>query len=200
MRTLLLDVDATVIVDVVDPVLSYAAYREGREYVSPAVPEGARELSVVDPGGRERAVIVRGEVVEAIRAQAAAGVDVVWLSSWLAAPELLDGLAAELGLDGVVRRPTAAELPVAPPADGWMLAAIVEFARGLGEGDDLVLASVELDLSALRVAVDVRRRAGVPGALLGGIPTHRQRGLDDAALRAWMPDRPHEGVWHRRDA
>ena len=197
---MLLDVDTTVIVDVVDPVLSYAAYREGRDYVSTAVPEGARELTVLDPGGRERAVFVRGEVLDAIRAQAEADVDVVWLSPWLADPELLDGLAAELGLDGTVRRPSATEVPVAPPEDGWMLAAVVEWTRGLGERDDLVLASVELDLSALRVATEVRRRAGNPDALLGGIPTHRQRGLDDAALRAWTPTRPYEGVWHRRDA
>jgi hypothetical protein len=206
-RTLLLAVDATVVVYVVDPVLEYAAYKGGGDDVSTTVPDGAREWEVTDPRGRARAAFVRPEVLAALRDSAQAGVDIVWNSSWLTAPERPRALARDLELDGIVRFPTPTELRSTPTDEPfhrasagfwnhWKMQNLVELVRTLPPGHDLVLADSGVDLSALSVAETVRKRAGNPAASLGSIPTSRTRGLDEGALRGWMPERARPSVWH----
>ncbi len=206
-RTLLLAVDAVVVVYVVDPVLEYASFKGSGDYVSTPVPQGARELDVTDPRGLRRAAFVRPEVLAALRDSALAGVDIVWNSQWLTAPERLRALARDLELDDIIRFPTEAELGSAPTDEPfhrasagfwnhWKMLNLVERVRALPPGHDLVLADTGVDLSALNVAETVRRRAGNPAASLGSIPTSRTWGLDEVALWGWMPERARPGVWH----
>lgn len=207
-RTLLLEVDVAVLVDLVDPVLEYASYKTGGDYEGTAVPDAARRLTVADPAERDRDVFVREAVLDALRHAHRSGVDIVWHSRWLATPSHLDALTRELGLEETVRRPSDAEL-AGPPTlpedrpspdirDDWRFRTLVERVRRLGPDDDLVAADVALDLSARRVADAIIRRTGVAEPRIGSIPVYREWGLDDAALRSWTPDRPRTPEWHRR--
>jgi len=207
-RTLLLELDTAVLVDIVDPVLEYAAYKGGGDYTATPVPDDALRLSVADPGGRERDAFVPA-VLDAIREAARDGVDVIWHSRWLTTPGVLRALADDLGLSGAVRFPADDELAATPTAEGlrsdlprfwddWRTRTIVDRVRRLPAGHELVTADVAVDLSALRLADGVRRRAGNPTALVGSIRTWREWGLDDGALRSWAPDRPRLPAWHRR--
>lgn len=208
-RTLLLDVDATLLIDTVDPVLEYASYKGSGDYSGTPVPAGARELEITDPHGRDRSVFVLESALDALRTQAAAGVDIVWHSNWLAAPAQLESLAQNISLDSVVRFPLEKELaapvefpdpyrPRPPFWDDWRVRTIIARAATLASGDDLVVASVDIDLSVSSVAEGIRRRSGNPSPLLGSIPTTRMSGLDAAALATWTPTREHVGTWHRR--
>lgn len=208
-RTLLLEVDVAVIVDVVDPVLAYASYREGGDYTGTAVPDGARRFQVEDPEGRTRDVFVRPAVLDAVHEAHRAGVDVVWHSRWLAAPRELEALARQLGLENAARLPAEGELAAPPTLDDlrsdlpgvwgdWRMLTIVERVRRLGAGDELVTADVGFDLSARRMVDGIGHRAGVVEPRIASIPVRREWGLDDAALRSWAPDRPRTPSWHRR--
>jgi hypothetical protein len=166
------------------------------------VPSAARELQLVDPNGRVRDVFVRDDTILALQEQARAGVDIIWNTHWLDAPELLRELTVQLGLDGVVRSPDDYQGTVVN-SDLWSdlrMRSIVERARLLPQGDDLVASSIDFDLSSNLIAEGIRRRSGNPAPLLGSIPTNRTSGLDSAALRAWTPLREHVGTWHRRSA
>lgn len=218
-RTLLLEPEVAVVLDLVDRELSYNAWRGYIDYTPAPIPDGARRLTLTTRAGEEREVFVRPAVLDALHEAHAAAIDIVWHTTWLAAPDTRESLAAlaqDLGLTDVVRFPAADEIVGTPtfrilhPShpefwEDWRLRTILERVRGLQPGDELVTAAPEYDLSVRWIAAGIARRTGVVDPAIGSIPVRREWGLDDARLRTWDPERPASSAenrsatttWHR---
>ncbi|MDQ1082242.1 MULTISPECIES: hypothetical protein [Microbacterium] len=202
-RTILLSVDGTLLVEIDSPIRAYAAMREGREEAPLPVPDDAD----VTADGR---FFFRPDVHRALREFVADGVDVVWNTGRLIDPRALQALAAEIGLEDAVRFPDAAELP-APPTDDrvdtgpnvmwehWKVRALVERARTLPEGDEVVVVDPILDLEGSRLPDGLARRTKRPDAAgIGGIHVPDTWGLDlwgVEILREWVAGGAVPRVW-----
>jgi len=193
-RTVLLSVDGSLLVELDSPERAYAAYRLGKDYSPLTVPPEALLVDAVGHDGRGP-YFYRPAVVEAVRASAHAGVDIVWNTRWLTNPMQLELLAQIVGLAGAVRIPDGSELPVSPTSDRvdhapnvlwehWKLRALVERARHLPAGAELVVVDTELDMVSPRIPHGVARRARRDDIRLGGIMPVGTRGLDDVAARS----------------
>lgn len=193
-HTILLGVEGVLLVEIDSPARDYAAMKEGREYAPLPVPDDG----AVTPDGR---FFFRGPVVEGIRELAAAGADIVWHTRRLTDPDALRGLAEHLGLADAVRFPDAAELPAAPTADRvdvgpnvlwehWKVQALIQRARDLQPGDEVVVVDSTLDFTAHRMPDGLARRSGRKDADgIGGVKTIDVVSLDERrldALRAWV--------------
>lgn len=193
-HTILLGVEGVLLVEIDSPARDYAAMREGREYAPLPVPgDGA-----VTPDGR---FFFRRPIIDGIRELAAAGADIVWYTRRLTDPDALRALAEHLGLTDAVRFPDAAELPAAPTDDRvdtgpnvlwehWKVQALIQRARDLPPGDEVVVVDSTLDFTAHRMPDGLARRSGRKDADgIGGVKTIDVVGLDEprlAALRAWV--------------
>lgn len=198
-RTLLLDLDGALIVDIAFPDQDYAAYREGRHFSPKPAPDGALTTTLRDPQGRARTYFYLPRAIDAVRAAASAGIDVVWNTNWLASEEQLRQLAAQIGLADDVRFPTDDELPVRPSVtridfgpnqlwEHWKVQALVERVRTSATGCELVLVDADLDYSSRRLSEGVSRRAKRNDAIVGWIHPKDELGLDDhdiAAIADW---------------
>lgn len=193
-HTILLGVEGVLLVEIDSPARDYAAMKEGRDYVPLPVPDDG----AVTPDGR---FFFRVPMVDGIRELAAAGADIVWNTRRLTDPEALRALAEHLALADAVRFPDAAELPT-PPTDGpvdvgpnvlwehWKVRALIQRARDLPAGDELVVVDSTLDFTAHRMPDGLARRSGRMDAEgIGGVKTVDTVGLDEPrrdALRAWV--------------
>ncbi|MFS0795541.1 hypothetical protein [Microbacterium sp. 1P10AE] len=193
-HTILLGVEGVLLVEIDSPAHDYAAMKEGRDYASLPVPDDG----AVTPDGR---FFVRIPVVEGIRELAGAGADIVWHTRRLTDPDALRELAEHLGLADTVRFPDAAELPAAPTEDRidtgpnvlwehWKVQALIQRARDLPSGDEVVVVDSTLDFTAHRMPDGLARRSGRKDADgIGGVKTVDVVGLDEPrldALRAWV--------------
>lgn len=196
---MLLDVDGALMVDVDFPDQQYAAYRTGDEYSPRPIPGEALTIALLDPQGRARTYFYLAQAIDAVRAAASAGIDVVWNTNWLAAEERLRRLASEIGLADEVRFPTVDELPVRPTAtridfgpnrlwEHWKVRALVERVHGSPTGSELLLVDADLDYSSRRLAEGVSRRAKRDDAIIGWVHPKDELGLDEndiAAIAEW---------------
>lgn len=193
-HTILLGVEGVLLVEIDSPARDYAAMKEGREYAPLPVPDDG----AVTPDGR---FFFRRPMVDGIRELATAGADVVWHTRRLTDPDALRALAEHLGLADAVRFPDAAELPAAPTDDRidtgpnvlwehWKVQALIQRARDLPAGDEVVVVDATLDFTAHRMPDGLARRSGRKDADgIGGVKTIDVVGLDEprlGALRAWV--------------
>ncbi|KZE39195.1 hypothetical protein [Microbacterium sp. T32] len=110
-------------------------------------------------------------------------------------------LAENLGLADTVRFPDATELQAAPTIDPvdvgpnvlwehWKVQALIQRARDLPAGDEVVVVDSTLDFTAHRMPDGLARRSGRKDADgIGGVKTIDVVGLDEPrldALRAWL--------------
>lgn len=193
-HTILLGVDGVLLVEIDSPARDYAAMKEGRDYAPLPVPDDG----AVTPDGR---FFFRLPIADGIRELAAAGADVVWHTRRLTDPDALRDLAENLGLADTVRFPDATELPAAPTIDPvdvgpnvlwehWKVQALIQRARDLPAGDEVVVVDSTLDFTAHRMPDGLARRSGRMDADdIGGVKTIDVVGLDEPrldALRAWL--------------
>ncbi|CAN5595900.1 hypothetical protein BH10ACT7_BH10ACT7_24710 [soil metagenome] len=196
---MLLDVDSALMVDIDFPDQQYAAYRTGDDYSPQPFPDGALTTTLRDPRGRARTYFYLPQAIDAIRAAASAGIDVVWNTNWLADEERVRQVATEIGLADDVRFPTDDELPVRPTDtridfgpnclwEHWKVQALVERVRTSATGCEIVLVDADLDYSSRRLSDGVSRRAKRNDAIVGWIHPKDELGLDDhdaAAIVGW---------------
>lgn len=220
-RIMWLELEGGAAVNIHSVARSNAAWQGGEPYEDLPVPEGAVEVTATGPTGRAETLFARPVVLEGLRHLVSEGVDVVWSTRWLTAPDRLTEVAAALGLEGV-RMPTAAESPVAPNQDWigirttpywehWKVRSLVETARGLGAEDELVVVDPALDISARRLADGIARRLKRDDLRIGSLSPDADDGLDASAigrLRDWAGGAslaasrlavapPAEPTWHR---
>ncbi len=193
-HAILLGVEGMLLVEIDSPAREYAAMKEGREYAPLPVPDDGD----VTPDGR---FFFRIPVVEGIRGLAAAGAEIVWHTRRLTGPDALAALAEHLGLADAVRFPAVTELPASPTNDRvdvgpnalwehWKVQALIQRARDLPAGDEVVAVDSTLDFTAHRMPDGLARRSGRQDADgIGGVKTVDAVGLDEPrldALRAWV--------------
>jgi len=202
-HTILLSIDGALLVETDSPEREYAAYRVGDEYRPLTVPDDAVELEMKGPGDRGP-YFYRPAVVDGLRALARSGADIVWNTRWLASPASLGELSRRLGLEGSVRVPSPAELPVAPADvridlgpnvlwEHWKVQALVQRVRDLPAGDELVVVDSVLDFSSRRLPDGAARRAHRNDVRIGGVKTYDQIGLNGRAIEAlsdWIAGGP----------
>ena len=193
-HTILLGVEGVLLVEIDSRDRAYTAFREDRDYAPLPVPDDG----AVTPDGR---FFFRLPIVDGIRELAAAGADIVWHTRRLTDPEALRVLAEHLGLAETVRFPDATELPAVPTTDPvdvgpnvlwehWKVQALIQRARDLPAGDEVVVVDSTLDFTAHRMPDGIARRSGRKDADgIGGVKTIDVVGLDEPrldVLRAWV--------------